>query len=207
MRFETPWLDVTRPLGAATFVFPGDPPVQLHPHATLDSHGCHVTGLSMGSHSGTHVDAPAHFVRGGATLSEVPLGRWNGPVWVLEIPASATIDEADLALAWPRAGAPERVLLNTRTTALAHPSSGLNLRAAVWLLERGVRLVGIDTPSIECDDTGLFPVHHALLGADCLIIEGLDLRGIAAGPYGMVCMPLKLDAPDGAPARVALQPL
>jgi arylformamidase len=205
--YEAAWLDISRLLGADTTVWPGDPPVRVTPHATLDTGPCHVSRIELGSHSGTHVDAPAHFVRGGATLAEVPLGRWSGVAWVVLVDDARDILASSLERAWPRGAACERLLLKTRASLGQGEAPALSLEAAAWLLEHGVRLVGIDAPSIERDETGLFPVHHALLGADCLLLEGLDLAGIEAGPYELVCLPLKLDAPDGAPARAVLRAL
>jgi arylformamidase len=104
------------------------------------------------------------------------------------------------------------VLLRTPNSALwGTPEGGetyqaLSPEGARWLLDRGVRLVGIDALSIEKDESGSFPVHHALLGAGCLIMEGLDLSQAAPGPYELLCLPLKLSAPDGAPVRAVLAP-
>ncbi|MEB3220937.1 MAG: cyclase family protein [Candidatus Sericytochromatia bacterium] len=207
MLAEGGWLDISRTLGPDTPVWPGDPPVRVTPHMTLDTGPCHVTRIELGSHSATHVDAPAHFVRGGATLGEIPLRRWSGVAWVIPLDDHPDIEPASLARQWPQGSGCDRVLLKTRASQGAGEAPALTLEAAAWLLERGVRLVGIDAASIERDDSGIFPVHHALLGADCLILEGLDLAGIVAGPYELVCLPLKLDAPDGAPARAVLRAL
>ncbi|MEB3330692.1 MAG: cyclase family protein [Candidatus Sericytochromatia bacterium] len=201
------WLDISRLVGATTPVWPGDPPIRVTPHATLETGPCHVSRIELGSHSGTHVDAPAHFVRGGATLAEVPLGRWSGLAWVVVVDDARDILPGSLSPVWPHGAACERVLLKTRASLGHGDAPALTLEAAAWLLEAGVRLVGIDGPSIERDEGGLFPVHHALLGADCLIVEGLDLAGIDAGHYEFLCLPLKLDAPDGAPARAVLRTL
>lgn len=214
---ERPWIDVSLPLGPETPVYPGDPPIELETVMSLADHACHVSRLHLGSHSGTHVDAPAHFVRGGATLAEIPLARWSGPAWVVEVAAEGMITPADLLAAWPGGRgsqvSAERVLLKTPNSARwGTPEAGsrwqgLAPEAAEWLLGLGVLLVGIDALSIEQDDSGRFPVHHTLLGSGCLIVEGLDLRGVAPGPYELVCLPLRLEVPDGAPARVALRPL
>jgi arylformamidase len=204
---EGGWLDISRLLGSSTHVWPGDPPVRVTPHTTLDHAACHVSRIELGSHSGTHVDAPAHFVRGGARLAEIPLGRWSGVAWVVAVEDTPLVPPAALERVWPRGVACDRVLLKTCASLGTGEAPGISLEAAAWLLEQGVRLVGIDGPSIERDEGGLYPVHHALLGSDCLIVEGLDLAGIAAGPYELVCLPLKLDAPDGAPARAVLRAL
>lgn len=209
---DRPWLDVSLLVGPGMPVYPGDPPVELEAVMTLEHDPCHVSRLACGSHTGTHVDAPAHFVRGGATLQEVPLARWSGPAWVIAVETAGAIAPDDLMAAWPAHGHVERVLLRTANSdRWDTPEAGkvwqaLATEAAEWLVGLGVRLVGIDALSIEQDNTGCFPVHHTLLGGGCLIVEGLDLRGVEPGPYELVCLPLKLDAPDGAPARVALRP-
>lgn len=205
------WLDVSILVSSTMPVFPGDPAVVVEPVPVPDDAPYRLSRMEMGSHTGTHVDAPAHFIRGGATLAEVPLSRWSGPCWVVGLPAAASITVEALQAVWPE-GPVERLLLKTPNSALwetpraGHEWQALSPDAAAWLVKQGVRLVGIDCLSIEQDDTGTFPVHHMLLGQDVVIIEGLDLRAIAPGPYELLCLPLKLDASDGAPARVALRP-
>ena len=210
---ERAWLDISLAVGPGTPVYPGDPPVRLETLASLADDPYHLSRLSCGSHTGTHVDAPAHFVRGGATLAEIPLARWSGLAWVVEVTGPGAIEVEDLLTAWPSQAHVERVLLKTPNSARwGTPEAGqvwqaLSPEAAEWLVGVGVRLVGIDALSIEQDDAGCYPVHHTLLGAGCLIVEGLDLGGVAPGPYELVCLPLKLEAPDGAPARAALRPM
>lgn len=206
------WLDVSLLVSSTMPVFPGDPAVVVEPVPVPDDAPYRLCRIEMGSHTGTHVDAPAHFIRGGATLAEVPLSRWSGPCWVVELPAAEAITAEALQAVWP--GEPvERLLFKTPNSALwgtpraGHEWQALSPDAARWVVEQGVRLVGIDCLSIEQDDTGTFPVHHLLLGQNVVIIEGLDLRAIAPGPYELLCLPLKLDAHDGAPARVVLRPL
>lgn len=210
---EQAWLDVSLPVGPETLVYPGDPPVVIETMASLEDGPYHLSRVTISSHVGTHVDAPAHFVRGGATLAEIPLARWSGPAWVLELPPDEAITPDLLLDAWPPRGVVERVLLKTMnssrwgTAQAGLPAQVLTPDAAEWLVGMGVRLVGIDALSVEHDETGYFPVHHTLLGAGVLIVEGLDLRGIAPGYYELVCLPLRLEVPDGAPARVALRPI
>lgn len=204
------WIDISLPIGPNSPVYPGDPAIEVEAVTTLDTAASHLSRVSMGSHTCTHVDAPAHFVRGGATLAEVPLSRFNGPAWVLELPDAPAIAPEALATRWPE-GPVERVLLKTPNSALwGTPQAGkvwqaLSPEGATWLLERGVRLVGIDALSIEALGAEDFPVHHTLLGAGVVIVEGLDLSAVAPGAYDLVCLPLKLDVPDGAPTRAVLR--
>lgn len=212
MKPEAGWLDISLRIGPDSPVYPGDPAVEVEAVTTLDTGPSHNSRIAMGSHTCTHVDAPAHFVRGGATLAEVPLSRFNGPSWVLELPGAEAIEPEALAEHWP-SGTVERVLLKTPNSALwGTPEAGKTWQAlspagAEWLLARGVGLVGIDALSIEALGVEDFPVHHTLLGHGVVLLEGLDLSGVAAGPYSLLCLPLKLDAPDGAPARAILRPL
>jgi arylformamidase len=205
------WLDVSLPIRPGMPIFPGDPDVVVETVTTQPETPYHVSRVDFGSHTGTHVDAPAHFLQGGTPLPAVPLARWSGPAWVLEVPAADAVTPAHCEAGWPE-GPVERVLFKTPNSDLWDtPKAGkewqaLSPEAAEWLVARGVRLVGIDALSIEKDESNTFPVHHTLLGADVLIVEGLDLRGVGPGPHDMMCLPLRLDVLDGAPARVALRP-
>lgn len=211
MTVEPGWLDVSLPIGPDMPVYPGDPAVVVEPASTLDDGLSHVSRLAFGSHTGTHVDAPAHFIRGGTPLGEVPLARWSGPCWVFEVPAASEIRPAHWLAAWPDAPV-ERVLFKTPNSQLWDtPQAGkvwqaLSLEGARWLVAHGVKLVGIDALSIERGGSEDFPVHRTLLGNDVVLLEGLDLRRVTPGPYDLLCLPLRLDAPDGAPARVILKP-
>ena len=186
-------IDISLELGPDTPVFPGDPPVEVE---TICEAPFRLSRLVMTTHSGTHLDAPAHFIPGGATLAELSLEALSGPCWVLAVEATA-IAPADLAAHWP-ARPVSRLLLRTGGKA------GLTEAAAHWLVKRGVSLVGIDALSIETDDS-TYPVHHALLGEGVLILEGLALSHVTPGPYELLCLPLKVTAPDGAPVRAALR--
>jgi arylformamidase len=204
------WLDVTLPIQAGMPVYPGDPRVELAPWSSLAGGAPFaVTALSLGTHSGTHVDAPAHCIPGGAGIDLLPLDVLCGSAIVLDLAGgyttSAAIGRVQLEPSLP---ACERLLLRTHDGGLwegrALPDVGLDLDAAALFIERGVRLVGIDRLSIAPDGDPL-PVHRALLGAGVTILEGLDLRAAPAGPCELFCLPLKLTGADGAPARVVLR--
>lgn len=206
----TSWIDISLPLGPGTPVFPGDPPIELDTDVAPVEAPYRLSRLVLGTHSGTHLDAPAHFIRGGAPMSAIGPERLNGPAWVVKLTEAIAIEPEALAAAWPDAPV-ERVLLSTPNSARwGTPEAGgvyqaLSPAAAAWLVERGVMLVGIDALSIEADTDGTFPVHMALLGAGVVILEGIDLRGVEPGLYELVCLPLRLEAPDGAPARALLR--
>ncbi|HEV3363305.1 MAG TPA: cyclase family protein [Acidimicrobiia bacterium] len=190
-------IDISLPLGPDTPVWPGDPPVLVEAVARIeDGDPADVSRLALGTHTGTHVDPPAHFLPGAATVDHLPLEVLVGPAVVLDCSAGP-IDGAALE-ARPLPDGSTRVLLKTGGDAGALTPDG-----ARWLVERGVRLVGADTLSIE-PETGDYPVHRLLLGAGVVIVEGLDLAAVAAGAYQFVCLPLRIVDGDGAPARAVL---
>jgi arylformamidase len=182
-------VDITRPLRDGMEVWPGDPPFVLAPVAKLaDGDGAAVSRLSMSTHCGTHVDAPAHVLTGGAGIDAVPLGRLVGPAVVVDLAglAAATIERGDI------------VLLRT-----GDPPAYLDAHAADELIGRGVAAVGTDAASIERPD-GDMGVHRLLLSAGVAIIENLRLDHVECGRWWLVCLPLPLQGADAAPARAVL---
>ena len=190
-------IDISRPIGPDTPVWPGDPPVVVEPVARVrDGDPADVSRLALGTHTGTHVDPPAHFLPGTATVDALPLEVLIGPAVVAQF-SPGPIDETALeSTALPDGSA--RLLLKTGGAAGAVTPDG-----ARWLVERGVRLVGADTLSIE-PETDDYPVHRTLLGACVVIVEGLDLAAVGPGSYELVCLPLRVVDGDGAPARAVL---
>jgi arylformamidase len=193
-------IDVSVPLREGMVTYPGDPVVQVELAASIDDgDAVNLTRMDLGLHSGTHVDAPRHFLAGGAGVDELPLEALIGPSVVVEAP---DLTRESVALA--PAGA-ERVLFKTPNSELwardefADEFARLDGAGASLLVERGVRLVGVDYLSV-----GDEAAHHALLDAGVVPVEGLDLRGVAAGPYELICLPLRVVGADGAPARVVL---
>ena len=176
-------------------MYPGDPEVRLERVSSIaDGDLANLSRLDLGVHSGTHVDAPLHFVEGGASVETLPLDVLVGPCVV--------VDGLDPAAVPPGV---ERVLFKTPNGRLWERAEfsedfvALDAEAARALVERGVRLVGIDYLSIGDEEA-----HQALLGAGMVAIEGLDLREVEPGEYRLVCAPLKLEGAEGAPARVVL---
>jgi arylformamidase len=201
--------DLTRPLSPALPIYPGDPPLTIEPVERIaEGSKANVTRIAMGTHTGTHVDAPRHFFDSGAAIDELSLELLIGPARVLEIEADSAVD-ADALDGLVRGD--ERVLLKTRNSLLwqspRFESDYVHLTepAARRLLDHGVKLVGIDYLSIEAfggDDT---PVHNLLLGNGVVIVEGLDMAGVPAGLYELICLPILLMSGDGAAARVVLR--
>lgn len=199
--------DISQPISAALPVWPGDPPVTVTP---LDADALPaVSHISLSSHAGTHVDAPAHFMRGGATVDMLPLDVLIGPAWVTHLRGREPIGAPALAAAGIPYGT-ERLLIRTinsdRGEAQAFDPDFVALApdAASWLMDHGVRLVGIDGPSIEPYEAPGWPVHRALLGAGILVVENLLLADVPPGPYQFICLPLPIRGCDGAPVRAVL---
>ena len=162
----------------------------------------------MGSHTGTHIDAPYHFMEGGRKLEEIPLGELVGPAIVVQIEGVPSITRKHLMpLDWNDV---QRVLFKTDNS--EHWNDGafyekfvyLDPDAAEFLVQQGVRVVGIDYLSIDPYKSEKHPTHFVLLPRNVIIIEGLNLKHVPPGLYQMVALPLKLNSGDGAPARVIL---
>jgi arylformamidase len=202
-------IDATVPLSAAVPTFPGDPRFQMEFSHRIDrGEPYNVARLTLGAHSGTHVDAPYHFLADGATVERLPLDVLVGRALVAEVGSPSRIDVSDLARI--ALDGEQRLLLKTRMSGqLRRPEFQedfvyLTPEGAAHLVERGVRLVGIDYLSVEQFGSTDFAAHHALLRAGVVIVEGLDLTDAAAGHYQMACLPLRLVGADGSPARVVL---
>lgn len=206
------WIDVTVPLNANLVRWPGDPPLELERLSDL-ARGDDSTfsRIHMGLHTGTHVDAPLHFVRGGATILEMPLEVMVGPAKVIEftvdVISAAAIEASGI-------GTGDRVLFKTRNSTLWKQPRDfredfvhLSTEAAEELAGREVKLVGIDYLSVSGYRKNEVEVHRALLEAGVWILESLDLSQVAAGPYELLCLPLKIEDAEGAPARVLLRPV
>ena len=190
---------------------PGPSLVPLRRIAKGDT--ANVSIVSFADHTGTHVDPPLHFIEGGAAADQIPVGALVGPCLVIDYTEERHVDDRWLESARIPGGT-ERILFKTRnserwrdpTAKVTREFVTINASGARWCVAHGVRLVGIDYLSIEPQgpEKAGYPVHHTLLGAGIVIIEGLDLRGIAGGAYDLVCAPLKIGGADGAPARVFL---
>ena len=190
-------IDISRPIGPDTPVWPGDPPVLIEPVARIEAGDpADVSRLVLGTHTGTHVDPPAHFLPGTGTVDVLPLDVLIGPAVVAHFPGGP-IDRAALeSLSLPEGST--RLLLRT-----GGDTGALTPDGARYLVERGVQLVGADTLSLEPDSRD-YPVHRILLGVNVVIVEGLDLSAVAPGSYQLVCLPLRIVGGDGAPARAVL---
>ena len=206
--FET--FDVTVPIGPSTPVWEGDPRPEITLAKSLAEGGSsNVSRLTMGVHTATHVDAPAHFIEGGANLDTVPLSTFVGHARVFDLRGKKVITARDLE---PLLADPvERILLRTDNSNLwSDPKfhtdfTSVDESGAKMIVSRGVRLVGVDYLGIEKPANPGHPVHRTLLAAGVIILEGLNLLGVPPGDYELICLPLALVATEAAPARVILR--
>ena len=195
------FIDISLPLSPATPVYPGDPPLTIE--RLSEARGGESFALSritLGSHTGTHVDPPAHFIPDGATVDELPLGACIGPAFVADMASGiGPLGPGLLMTAVPPHT--ERLLLRT----VGAESGGRPLTAATahQLVRHGIRLIGIDRLSVAPEETP-GEVHRIFLAAGIVILEGLDLSHVPGGNYTLICLPLKLAGGDGAPARAIL---
>ncbi len=203
-------LDVSVPLVPETPTYPGNPPFELQPVKRIAQGGSsNVSRLVMGTHSGTHVDAPRHFFDDGPGVDQLALDLLIGRARVVDIGRRGGILEEDLAEAGLREDL--RVLLKTSNSALWN-SPGfhqdytyLTEAGARYLVAQGVKLVGVDYLSVEQFKKAGAPAHHALLSEGVVVIEGLNLAEADPGMYELYCLPLRIPGADGAPARVVLK--
>ena len=204
------WLDVSVPLRWPMPVYEGDPAPRFERIQQMAKGGvCNLTKLDFGLHTGTHIDAPLHFIDGGAGAEETPLDVVMGAAVVADVTGlRGNITEDVVAgLSIPRRTA--RLLFKTRNSKLWESDrfsadfTAITEEGAEALVRRGVQLVGIDYLSIAPFGDPA-PTHLALLGAGVVVLEGLDLRRVAGGEYELRCLPLLIPGADGAPARTLL---
>jgi arylformamidase len=204
-------VDVSVPLQPGIATYPGNPEFELQPIKRVAAgESSNVSRLVMGTHTGTHVDAPRHFFDAAAGVDALALDLLIGPAQVVDVPLSGGITEEHLSGAG--LGDQVRVLLRTPNSALWNSADGfhqdytyLTEGAARYLVARGIKVVGVDYLSVEQFKKPGAPAHRALLGDNVIIIEGLNLSDAEPGQYEMYCLPLRVTGADGAPARVVLK--
>ncbi|MFC1958299.1 cyclase family protein [Chloroflexota bacterium] len=210
---KNPWIDISVPLKDAMVHWPGDPPVSIKRVKDIEQGDtANLSVISTGAHSGTHVDAPIHFIKGGKGVDHIPLDTVIGRARVIEIRDPESIKPEELATHRIRHG--ERILFKTRNSSeLWHKDEFvedfvfISDAAADFLVDRGVRLVGVDYLSVGSFKYGGSYVHKTLLSGDIWIIEGLNLSNVTPGKYNLICLPLRIVGGDGAPARAIIRPL
>lgn len=208
--------DISLPIHPAMLTWPGDPPVTVTPALRVaHGDGVNVSAVTLGSHTGTHIDPPSHCFDGAPTVDALAPGTLIGEAIVVEIPrlssaVSGCIEPADLREAGIEGAA--RVLFKTGNSQLwSRPEArfpegfvSISPDAATWLVEQQVRLVGIDFLSVDALDAPGLPAHWTFLASGVVILEGLDLSAVPPGRYDLVCLPLRLAGGDGGPARAFL---
>jgi arylformamidase len=207
--------DLSLTISPAMVTWPGDPKVRIEACSRIaDGQAANVSQLSLGLHTGTHVDPPHHFDDRGMTVDQLPLDVLIGRAWVCDVAAERDVEVFHLLGSVPQDAT--RLLLKTRNSLLWHNEVreftpdfvALSEDAARWIVQRGIQLLGVDYLSLERPGSAAHSVHHTLLEAGVVVAEGLDLSSLASGWYNLCCLPLKVAHGDGAPARaVAIGPL
>jgi len=212
-------IDLTHPLSESTIqVYPGDPPYTCRPISTVADHGCSIHALCLGSHTGTHIDAPSHFIAGGRTIDQIPLSTLTGPAIVVDLTRQKLkerqmVEWDDIKLYASRMREGAILLLCTGWSQYwgtpkyyAHPF--LSVDAAKRILETGIKVIGVDTlnpdetPYDGIGSSGEFGVHKAILGADGVIAENLtNLQTLIDEKCIVALIPLNLAGSDGSPIR------
>jgi arylformamidase len=230
--FKGKIMDITVPISPSTPIFPGDPEPSIESICTLEKDGCAVSRLSFGSHTGTHVDAPSHVLKDGFAVDSLNLEYLMGQAALLDFSSiNGALKDSTLDKAYSDLNIAESVsilLLKTkhsfhcendsRTSGLqaGENNKGIELEespensvyldsgAADWIVRKGFKTIGIDSFSVDSLSSEYLPAHHILLSNSVNIVECLDLSSVEAGIYFFLCLPLKIEGCDGAPARALL---
>jgi len=207
--------DISVPLSDSTPTYPDDPGIQITQWRSLvGGDSANVSRIQFGTHSGTHVDAPAHFIQGAYRVESLPLDILIGEAQVIEVPSAVSVIDESFIANTCQAGV-QRVLFKTRNSTFWSDQESsfrtdytyIDSTGARKLVGNGAKLVGIDYLSVEKFKSAEFETHRILLSNRIVIVEGLDLRGVSAGTYELICLPLRIagGSGDGAPARAVLR--
>ena len=211
------WIDVTVPLKEGMAIWPGDVTIKIERRRSMErGDAANNSAISLGVHTGTHMDAPKHFIKDGRSIDKLPLETSVGPARVIEIKDKISIKPEELKQHNIKKG--ERILFKTvnsprcwQTDAFVNDFVFVTRDAAQFLVDAGVILVGVDYLSVGSPldpEKAMRPdTHQILLGAGLYLIEGLNLTAVKAGDYNLICLPLKLMDAEGSPVRAILQPV
>ena len=211
------WIDITVPLQEGMAIWPGDVTIKIERRRSMDrGDAANNSAISLGVHTGTHMDAPKHFIKDGRSIDKLPLETSVGPARVIEIKDKISIKPEELKQHNIKKG--ERILFKTvnsprcwQTDAFVNDFVFVTRDAAQFLVDTGVILVGVDYLSVGSPmdpEKAMRPdTHQILLGAGLYLIEGLNLSEVRAGNYNLICLPLKLMGAEGSPVRAILQPV
>ncbi|HEY0456528.1 MAG TPA: cyclase family protein [Verrucomicrobiae bacterium] len=205
-------IDVSVPIFEGMVHWPNDPAFKREWVLQKGKNGapCNVSKISLGSHTGTHMDAPLHFLSNGATMETLPVEATIGPARIIMIRDKVSVNPDELRAFKLRAG--ERILLKTRNSHRAWKMGKfdedfvyISKEGAAYLAEKKIQTIGIDYLSVGGFRRDSIETHCALLGAGIWIIEGLNLSKAKPGPCELICLPLKVMGAEGAPARAVLR--
>ncbi len=224
--FKGKIIDITTPISLFTRVFPGDPKPAIEKVCTFEKEGCAVSRLTFGSHTGTHVDAPSHVLNNGLSVDKLELASLMGIALLLDFSSLTGALTADiLEKAFLNTEVSENIsilLLKTEDSSLKRKGAEdinsqneefggeefdpayLDESAASWIVEKRFKTIGIDNFSVDILHSEVLPAHHILLSGNVNIVECLEFSSVDAGVYFFLCLPLKIEGCDGAPARALL---
>ncbi len=188
-------IDVSTTIEDGMRLYEGDPEFKLKKIKTVTADGTELSEISMCAHAGTHVDAPAHYLKGGQTIDEIELGKLSGTAIVCEV-ADKAIDAAELT--------EHEILEGDIVLFKTDQNTYLSQSGADYLVAKKIKACGIDSLSIEDPYTKGGKTHKKLLSKGILIIEGLNLKNVKSGRYSFQCLPLKIKGCEAAPARCIL---
>ena len=195
--------DLTRTISQDMQIYPGDPEPKFDPHATIKDNNVNVTRITLGSHSGTHVDAPWHFLQEGNSIDMEPIDKFIGEAVIIDASGKNSITAEDFSGHDIRSN--DIILIYTGTGDSRTDFAYLDISAAEWMMKHGTKCVGIDTASVEKYGNKDAPVHKLLLARNIGIIENLvNLKQFVGCRMFFVCLPLPLKGIDGSPARAIL---
>lgn len=202
------WIDISQPLQNGIAEWPGDTPFSYEvKYAKMDTGSVNIGKMTTSMHMGTHIDAPFHFDNDGLKVHDLPIDLYIGRARVIDVTGVESVGRKELE--GIDFGGAERILLKTgsRPDANVFPETFTVLRADIgsFLKERGVRLIGIDTPSVDSEDSKLLEAHHALNDNGVLILENIVLGAVEPGDYELIALPLPLRDADGSPVRAVLR--
>lgn len=204
--------DITLTITPEMVVWPGDPPVEIIQTSTIaGGDDANTSRITLGVHTGTHIDAPYHFIEGGNAVENLSIDLLTGRAYVLHLPDEVDLITKDILMNSSIPPRTKRVLFKTRnskhwisrSTVFDENYVAVDPEAASYLIQRGVKLVGVDYLSVASYDD-VTPTHKILLEAGVIVVEGLNLSKVDQGRYTLYCLPLKIGGVDGAPARAIL---
>lgn len=205
------WIDISYPMYTGMVIYPGNPDFRIERVHEIDEGGSTVSRVIFGTHTGTHIDAPSHFIPGGTTIDKIPLERMNGKAKVFDVTG---FDEIDIKLLDGTDIQKDDILLFRTDNSLRWSCDRildkyvtLTYDAADYLTQCGIRLVGIDYLTIErprCDRVEGRSIHKTLLEKNILICEALNLKDVFEGEYTFYCIPLNILNADGCPVRCVI---